>query len=153
MKSKRSLLFKVAALLILIAICVHMFFVGRGHTVFFDNKAIEYGGEKYTTPYKVVVTVGGEEAAKLKEDDRGKSICIGQKFSMILTVTAEKGGDSYDREISLELPYNMDGIILNLPALLNDLPEEAYLSEYVAVQTAEADDEEIVTDEFAIGDF
>ena len=47
----------------------------------------------------------------------------------------------------------MDGIILNLPALLNDLPEEAYLSEYVAVQTAEADDEEIVTDEFAIGDF
>lgn len=154
MKSRRSLLFKLGALLILVGICVHMFIVGRGHTVFFDNKTIEYEGTEYKTPYKVVVIVNGEQAGKLYKKERGKATWIGQKFKMTLEVTEEKGGDEYVREVALTLPYNMDGIIINLPAFLNDLPEEAYLSEYVAAQTEEAPaEEEINTDEFALGDF
>ena len=153
MKSKRSLLFKLGALLILVGICVVMFIIGRGHTVFFDNKKIEYEGVEYTTPYKVVVTVNGEQAGKLYDKERGKAIWIGQNFKMTLNVTEEKGGDEYSCSVSLKLPYNMDGVIINIPALLNGLPKEAYMSEYVAAQTEETEVEEIVTDEFALGDF
>lgn len=154
MKSKRSLLFKLGALIILAGICVLMAIIGRGHTVFFDNKKIEYEGVEYTTPYKIVVTVNGEQAGKLYDKERGKAIWIGQDFRMTLNVTEEKGGDEYTCNVSLKLPYNMDGVIINLPALLNGLPKEAYLSEYVAAQTEDTGaDEEIVTDEFALGDF
>lgn len=153
MKSKRSLLFKLGALLVLIGICVVMFIIGRGHTVFFDNKKIEYEGVEYTTPYKVVVTVNGEQAGKLYDKERGKAVWIGQNFRMTMNVTEEKGGDEYSCTVSLKLPYNMDGIIINIPAILNGLPKEAYLSEYVAAQTEEVAEEEIITDEFALGDF
>ena len=31
-----------------------MMVIGRGHTVYIDNKSIDYNGQTYTTPYKVV---------------------------------------------------------------------------------------------------
>ena len=154
MNKKRSILFKIAAALILIGICVLMFIVGRGHTVFFDNKEIEYEGKTYTCPYKIAVSTKGEQVSKLYEDERGKTTWIGQNFKMELKVTQEKGGKEESCEITLKLPYNMDGIIINLPALLNGLPEEAYLSEFVnAAAEEDSADEEIVTDEFSMGDF
>ena len=78
---------------------------------------------------------------------------IGQNFKMTVEVTPEKGADAVPHEISLKLPYNMDGIVLNLPALLAGAPEEVYLSEFVslAVETSSTE-EEIVTDEFSLGD-
>jgi hypothetical protein len=127
-----------------------MFIVGRGHTVYFDNKAIEFGGQTYTSPYKVVVNVDGEQAAKLYDKERGSAICIGQKFDMSLEVTKDKGGNEETTSITLQLPYNMDGIIINLPALLAGLPEEAYLSKFIATPSATETEEEIVTDEFAL---
>ena len=47
----------------------------------------------------------------------------------------------------------MDGVVLNVPALLAGAPEEVYLSEFVslAVETSSTE-EEIVTDEFSLGD-
>ena len=38
MKNKRKLLFRVAAILIVLAIPAVMFVIGRGHTVYFDNR-------------------------------------------------------------------------------------------------------------------
>ena len=38
MKNKRKLLFRIAALLIVLAVAGTMFVIGRGHTIYFDNK-------------------------------------------------------------------------------------------------------------------
>ncbi len=149
MNAKRKFLFRAGAIAILLLIAGAMFIVGRGHTVFLDNKALDYNGQTYPSPYKVVVYVNGEQAAKLYDKERGKAICIGQKFTMSLEITKEKGGSMETAAVTIDLPHNMDGIIINLPALLADLPKEAYLTEFISA-SPEPEAEDIVTDEFSI---
>lgn len=154
MKKTRRLLFSLLLLLILAAIAGTMMVIGRGHTVYFDNKTIEeYQGQEYKAFNRVVVTVKGEQVAKLDARDRGMTTWIGQNFKMILEVTREKGGEPETREISLKLPYHMDGVIVNLPAVLAGLPEDAWLSEFVPAATEQPEEEEIPGgDEFGMGD-
>ena len=58
MKNKRKLLFRVAAILIVLAIAAVMFVIGRGHTVYFDNREAAYSGQTAEPFYSVKVTVG-----------------------------------------------------------------------------------------------
>ena len=152
MKNK-TWLYRIGALVILLAICVVMFIIGRGHTIYLDNKTIEYNGEEITAMHKITVNVNGERIAKLSKKDRGMATCMGQKFEMELVVTKEKGDDEETIPVTLTLPYNMDGIVINLPAYLAGLPEEAYLSEFVSIATTEEEEEEVVTDEFGVESF
>lgn len=155
MKTKRRIVFSILLLLILVVIAAAMMVIGRGHTLYFDNKTIEnYNGQEYKAAHRVVVTVKGEEVAKLGARERGMSTWIGQNFKMTLEITQEKGGEPEVREISLKLPYSMDGIIVNLPAVLAGLPEEAWLSEFIPAETEAPADEEIPGegDEFGLGD-
>lgn len=153
MKNKRRFIVRLAFVAALLAVGAMMLFIGRGHTVYFDNKTLEYNGRTYETPYKVVVYVKGGRVAKLYAKERGMTTNIGQSFGMALGVTQEKGGDEQIVEVSMKLPYNMDGVIINLPGYLAGLPEEAYLSEFIAVPTAEemqeetpAEDDELLVD-------
>ena len=152
MKNK-TWLYRIGALVILLAICVVMFIIGRGHTIYLDNKTIEYNGEEITAMHKITVNVNGERIAKLSKKDRGMATCMGQKFEMELVVTKEKGDDEVTIPVTLTLPYNMDGIVINLPAYLEGLPEEAYMSEFVSIATTEEEEEEVVTDEFGVDSF
>ncbi|MBR1455617.1 MAG: hypothetical protein IJ594_00480 [Oscillospiraceae bacterium] len=156
MNKKRMLLFRLGTLAVLIAIAAVMMVIGRGHTVYLDNKKLEYEGTEYKTPYKVVVLVKGEQVAKLYDRERGSATNIGQNFEMTLKITQEKGGEETVSTHQLKLPYGMDGVIINLPGYLAGLPEEAYLTEFVPTVTEETDDadEEIPEgDEFEMGEF
>ena len=154
MNVKRTTLFRLGAILLLLVIAGIMMVIGRGHTVYIDNKSLEYNGQTYTTPYKVVITVDGEQVAKLRDKERGMATCIGQKINMTLEITKEKGGDEETINVTIPLPYNMDGIAINLPAYLAGLPEEAYLSEFqiaVPEESEESDDAAPGGDEFDLG--
>jgi len=146
--NKRRLLFRVGAVAILLAIAACMMVIGRGHTVYVDNKTLEYNGETYKTPYRINVYINGERIAKLSTRERGMTTNIGQSFKMTLGVIQEKGNDEQMIDVSLKLPYNMDGIIINIPGYLANLPEDAWLSEFISTPTeAEMQDEEIPTEE------
>lgn len=149
----KTLLIRIAALAVCVALAAAMMVIGRGHTLYFDNKTIEdYQGQEYKAFDKVLVTVKGEQVAKLAKRDRGMAIWIGQNFKMILEVTREKGGESEIHEIDLKLPYSVDGIVINLPALLAGLPEEAWFSEFVPAVTEEPVEEVPGEgDEFGLG--
>ena len=145
---KKRLVVRLVAILAIIALAVVMFIIGRGHTVYFDNKEIEYNGKTYGTKYSVEILVNGEKVAKLKDGDRGMANTMGQNFSMELLVKEEKEGNAQKMKVGLPLPYNMDGIIINLPALMAGLPSDAYMSEFIPVPSdEELQDEEVVTDE------
>ena len=131
MNAKRIWIFRIAAVALLVAIAACMMVIGRGHTIYFDNRSVDYNGQTYEAPYKVTVYVRDEQAAKLYDKERGMSTWIGQGFEMDLEVMEQKGGDEEMIHIRLDLPYNMDGIIMNLPAVLAGLPEEAWLDEFV----------------------
>ena len=149
-KKTTSILFKVGTVVLLLAIAAVMFAIGRGHTVYFDNKKLEYNGSTIDTPYKVVVIDGGEQVGKLYDKERAMTTVIGQTLDITFKITQEKGGDETIVSYRFALPYNMDGIIINLPGLFAGLPEEAYLSEFVQTIVEEDVDEEPVTDEFGI---
>lgn len=150
MKDKKRFFIRLATVLVLIGIAVLMYFLGRGHTVYFDNKKLDYNGTTYDTPYKVEVYVGGERVAKLYDKERGSSICIGANFKIELKVTQEKGGTETEETYSIKLPYDTDGLIVNLPGLMAGLPEDAWMSEFISTEEAQPEDEEVVTDEFSM---
>ena len=159
MSSKmRSLLFRLGTVLILVGICAWMMIVGRGHTVYLDNKKLEYEGETYEPPYKITVIVKDEQVAKLNKKDRGMATTIGQNFRMTLRIMKEKKGEETEETYDIKLPYDLDGIVVNLPGLMAGLPEDAWMSEFVSLATTVEEETEEVpgTDEFTmdeLGDF
>ena len=152
MKNKRQLLFRVGAILIILAICAVMFVIGRGHTVYFDNKETSDNGQTIEHTYKVTVTVGNQKPSKLSKGDRGMADIMGQKLTMTLEITDKEGDQPHAHKVSMSVPYNMDGIMINIPALMQGLPQDAYMSEFI-IETPDtgSTDEEIVTDEFDMG--
>ena len=150
--NKRKLLFRVGAILIILVIAACMFVIGRGHTVYFDNKETSYNGQTIEPFYKVTVTVGDQKPAKLSKGDRGMADIMGQKLTMTLEITAAEGDQPHAHKVSMSVPYNMDGIMINVPALMQGLPQDAYMSEFI-IETPDtgSTDEEIVTDEFDMG--
>ena len=150
MNKTKTLLIRIITVVFFVALAVLMYFLGRGHTVYIDNKKLEYNGTTYDTPYKVEVYVGGERVAKLYDKERGSSICIGANFKIELKVTQEKGGTETEETYSIKLPYDKDGLIVNLPGLMAGLPEDAWMSEFISTEEAQPEDEEVVTDEFSM---
>ncbi|MCR5404124.1 MAG: hypothetical protein K6E91_09970 [Butyrivibrio sp.] len=146
-KDKKIWIYRGLALLVVIAIAALMFVIGRGHTVYFDNKTVEAKGQTIEAPYSIEVYVKGEKAAKLKSGERGMTDTMGQNFNMQLVVTKEKGGTSSRMNVSLPIPYNMDGVIINLPAMLAGMSPDDYLSEFIPTPVTETDVEEVITDE------
>ena len=152
MNKTKTLLIRIITVVFFVALAVLMYFLGRGHTVYIDNKKLEYNGETYDTPYKVCVYVGDERVAKLYDKERGMATWIGQNFEMTLEITQEKGGDETTETYQITLPYNMDGIVINLPGFLAGLDQDAYITEFVPVATEETttEEEELPGDEFGI---
>lgn len=148
--NKRRLGFRIAFVAVLLAVAAVMLVIGRGHTVYFDNKTLEWNGETYAAPYRVVVYVKGESVAKLKARERGMTTNIGQNLGFALGITQEKGDEERIIECDMTLPYGMDGVILNLPGYLAGLPQEAYVSEFVAVPSAADLEEEAPSEEDAL---
>ena len=148
----RKILFRVGTVVLLLAIAACMMVIGRGHTMYFDNKKLEYEGQTYDTYRRINVFVNGEQVAKLSAKDRGMASFTGQKLSFEIEVTKEKGDDPVTYSYTVKVPYNQDGIVLNLPGMIAGLPEEAYTTVFVPMVTEEDGDEEIVIDEFGMTD-
>lgn len=142
MKNKKTLIIQIIAVVLLVALGYAMTIIGRGHTVYLDAKKIEYNGTEYKPAYKTEVYVKGERIAKLYDKERGMSTCIGNKFTMTLKITQEKGGDEREETYTVSLPQSMDGVIINLPAYLAGLPEDVYMSEFIPAPETEEETEE-----------
>ena len=149
----RKWIIRIAAVVVLIVVGVIMSIIGRGHTIYLDNKTLEYDGQTYKAPYKVTVTVGGEDLTKLYDKERGSTTCLGQTFTVTLTIMEKKNGTEETQTYKIPIPKNMDGVIVNIPGYLAGLPQEAYLTEFVPVVTEEPVDEEPSTgDDLIPGD-
>ena len=149
----RKWMFRLGTVLVLIAIAACMMVIGRGHTMYFDNKKLEYEGQTYDTYRRINVFVNGEQVAKLSAKDRGMATFMGQQLSFDIEVTKEKGDDPVTYSYTVKVPYKEDGIVLNLPGMIADLPEEAYTTVFVPMVTEEENaEEEIVIDEFGMSD-
>ena len=150
--NKRKLVFRIVTLAIIIAVAACMFVIGRGHTVYFDNKELTGpDGTVYEPWYQIEVLVNGERVAKLGPEDRGMVATMGQNFKFEVKLTKQKGGKMQGGTIGLKLPYSLDGIIYNLPAMLAGADESVYMEEFIPAPVEEDTTEDVVvTDEFAM---
>lgn len=153
MKKKQNLLYPILAVLVLVIVAAIMMVIGRGHTVYFDNKTLELNGQTYSAPYKVEVIVGGESVAKLNARDRGVATCMGQTMHATLIITQEKKGAEQTMDVAIQLPYSIDSFVLNLPGFLAGLPQEDYLTEFASVVEETPEETEETVDEFGLSEF
>lgn len=155
MNNKRKWIIRGCALLVILAIAALMFLVGRGHTVYIDNKTLEFNGQTAEAYQRVEVWVGGERLSKLGKRERTMSTVIGSNFEMKLINTVNKGDEPTEEIVKISLPYGWDGIVVNVPGYLAGLPQEAWMTEFISEPepvTAE-DEPEISEDEIPMGDF
>lgn len=161
MKTRRIII-RILVVLALIALGTAMFFIGRGHTVYFDNKTLEYEGETYKAFYRVNLHYkdyyDGEKTSKLGARDRGAATCTGSSYTVTFEIIENKGDEPKLVEYTIKLPMDIDGIIFNIPGFMAGLPEEAYISEFVPVPSTETEAEETTDemggmDDMGLGDF
>ncbi|MBR6164973.1 MAG: hypothetical protein IKQ45_03465 [Clostridia bacterium] len=155
MNNTRKWVFRGFTLLVVLAIGAVMFVIGRGHTVYIDNKTLEYNGETYEALQRSEVYVGGERLSKLAKRERTMSTVIGQSFEMKLINTANKGDEPTEVTVKLTLPYGWDGIVVNIPGYLAGLPQDAWMTEFVSAPEPESEEEEepgAFEDEIPMGD-
>ena len=154
MNNKRKWIFRGCTLLVVLLIAALMFIVGRGHTVYIDNKTLEYNGESYGALQKSEVWVGGERLSKLGKRDRTMTTVIGNSFEMKLINTVNKGDEPTETTVKISLPYGWDGIVVNVPGYLAGLPQEAWMTQFVSEPEPVTEEEEPGTgeDEIPMGD-
>ena len=154
MKNKRKWIIRGCTLLVVLLIAALMFVVGRGHTVYIDNKTLEYNGETYNALQKVEVWVNGERLSKLSKRDRTMTTTIGNGFEMKLINTVNKGDEPTETTVKISLPYGWDGILVNIPGYLANLPQEAWMTEFIIEPTPpEEGEEEPGEDEIPTAEF
>ena len=152
--TKRSWIIRIAFVLVLVLVAVVMLRIGRGHTVYFDNRALDKDGQSVAAPYKITVYVNGEQISKLYDKERCMVTNIGDSLELTVEVMQQKGGSETTETYQMTLPHNIDGIIINLPAYMAGLPEEAYLEEFIPAPSADLNDEEVpnTEDDMGLGD-
>lgn len=147
MKKNKHILYKIILVLILVAISFVMIYIGRGHTLYFDNKEMDVNGTKVSAPYRIKVFIKGKEVASLNDGDRGMGIWIGPKANISVELTKEKGGEKENMSFKVPLPRSYDGVVINLVGLINNAPYDTYISEFIPLATVTETAEEIVVDE------
>ncbi len=155
MKMTRSLLFKLGAIAVLLIIGAVMMVIGRGHSIYLDDKTFESGGIKYDALYRVDVSVEGspEEPQNLYARERVVYTKMGQTATINIQYMEAKGGEKKPLTVKIRIPYSMDGVVINLPALIAGEGPEVYMSEFVTVPDVSTPDSDVViTDEFSMTD-
>ena len=152
--TKRSWIIRIAFVLVLVLVAVLMLRIGRGHTVYFDNRALDKDGQSVAAPYKITVYVNGDQISKLYDKERCMVTNIGDSLELTVEVMQQKGGSETTETYKLTLPHSIDSVIINLPAYMAGLPEEAYLEEFIPAPSADLDDEEVpnTEDDMGLGD-
>lgn len=152
--TKRSWIIRIAFVLVLVLVAVLMLRIGRGHTVYFDNRALDKDGQSVAAPYKITVYVNGEQISKLYDKERCMVTNIGDSLELTVEVMQQKGGSETTETYKLTLPHSIDSVIINLPAYMAGLPEEAYLEEFIPAPSADLNDEEVpnTEDDMGLGD-
>lgn len=140
MKKGRRILFTTLFATIIVGICIACFILGRGHTVYFDNKNTDDGKYKAYDSIKVYVD-GSDKGTSIGARERISADNIGQKMTITVEYRQKSNSKKESQELTIVIPYSMDGVIVNLPAALEGASEEEYLSEFVSTVIAPSDDE------------
>lgn len=108
---------RLALLAFIIAFGVWLFYIGREHQIFLDNKSIERDGQNFKALAQVNVSVNGGDPIELFTRDRDMAKAVGPAFSIKVEVF-DFVGDDPEKVIELEVrPGFGKDLMLSLPLL------------------------------------
>ncbi|AEC02867.1 DUF6672 family protein [Parasphaerochaeta coccoides] len=116
---ERRLLIRIGCVLLILAVALWMYFIGRQHTVLVDNRAVEQAGGTIQALKVVEVQVDGQKVIELFPRDRDQFTVTGQRH----TITMRFTDSSYnDVEIvrSFRIPVGEDMVLISLPTFAAD---------------------------------
>lgn len=146
--TKRKLLIRGGALLVILIVSVILFLVGKSHSILVDNKAVE----ELPALSLVEVQVNKLGSLELTPRDRDKFDVTGQRHTLTVTYTDQ----SWEEHVivrTIKVPLMQDMVMVLLPVLVAnpDADQSLWLQLYepptYAVTMAESD--EVVTDDLA----
>ena len=153
MKISKSMLYKILTVVAILILAAVMMIIGRGHTIYLDNKAYDAQSGSYPAYYRTDIDVKNNEVQKLSARERGSATFMGQSVKITVTYMETKNSQKQTETFRIKVPYGWDGIIINLPALLHGEPKSAYMSQFIETPVEPSNAEEVVvTDEFVVGD-
>jgi len=133
----RRHLFQLAAIVVMIALAVIMYIIGRQHTVLLDNKTIEHEGKSYPAFSIVEVEVNKEGKIELAARDRDKADVMGQRHKITVTYT-DKFFEEHEVVKKFKVPIGYDMVLISIPALVADLGQSIWLQQFIPPTAAVA---------------
>ena len=104
---------RIILLAALIALGFGLFYIGREHQIFLDNKTL---GE-YKALEQVNVSINGGEVAELLPRDRDLRKVVGPKFILKAEIFDENGEITQNIEREIKICFFSKDIMINLPSL------------------------------------
>ncbi len=114
--------FRLALVLFLIAFGAFLFYIGKEHQVFLDDKAITLGGKEYPALENLRVSVNGGEPLEFVADDRDVTVSDGPALSLKVEITDADGKVLRTVERSVRLCFQR-AVMVSLPALAGGAPD------------------------------
>ena len=106
---------RALALILLVALGVWLFYVGREHQVLLDNKTIELEGRTFKALQEVRVSVNGAEPVELYPRDRDMVKVVGPAFSLRVEIE-DPGSDVELVEREVRVGFGKD-LMLSFPLM------------------------------------
>jgi hypothetical protein len=111
---------RTVVLFLILVLAVFLFYIGREHQVFLDNKTIEIEGQSFRALKFVRVTVGGGSPVELMARDRDLAKTAGPSFKFKVEVLDEFG-EEVEKVIEKVLtPGFSKDMMLSMPLLAAD---------------------------------
>ena len=108
---------RTGLVLLLVGLGVLLFFLGKEHQVFLDNKALTLGGKEIPALESVRVTVDGGEPLEFAADDRDVAQTRGLRANLKLEILDGNGNVTKTVERSVSFSFE-DRVMLSLPVLV-----------------------------------
>jgi hypothetical protein len=108
---------RLAVLCLILLLSVWLFYIGREHQVFLDNKTIEAGGQSFRALAFVRVSVGEKSPVELMPRDRDVTAAVGPRF-MVKVEVMDEFGEEVEKVVEKEMTPGFSGnMMLSLPLL------------------------------------
>lgn len=111
-------LLRLLLLIVIVALGTWLFYIGREHQVFLDNKTIEVGGQSFKALDLVHVSVNGGEPIEFMPRDRDITKAVGPTFKVKVEVMDEDGENAVKTIEKTLTPGFSKDMMLSLPLLV-----------------------------------
>ena len=123
----RSLIQRTLVVLGLIALAVYLFYIGKGHTLLLDTNAVTIGDKELRSYASAVVSIDGKELNSSMGRAERIMVTVGGPKHKIVIADAD-----IDKKVerTLTIATFMNMVVVSIPAILGDAPEEHWVTPF-----------------------